>query len=118
AEAHGRHAGAEPAHDAEPRPADVGEAVLGEHRERHPDVGADAGLDAVETFAHHPDDLESLPAKTHGAAQRRGVAVELPHPETVAQDRDRAAAEALIVFGSQEAAQRRRTAEPAERVAG
>ena len=104
--------------DPEPAEAGVAEGPRVVHRVRQPEIGRAARLDAREPRLGHADDLKLTVLECEPAAHDRGIAAEPPHPERMAQDRHRMRARPLVVLGGEQPADRRRDAQPVERVAG
>ncbi len=69
---------------------------------RHPEVGANARLDAREPRGRDPDDLELLLSKAIHLPTMPRVTAEAAQPEAVAQHRDTVRAGLVLVAGYEE----------------
>ncbi len=71
---------------------------LSPHHGRNPDLEGQARYDAAEFLGRHSDHRKLLAIHADRAADDSAVAVELPLPQAIAQDRHRVSALAVAVF--------------------
>jgi hypothetical protein len=71
-------------------------------RQRHPEVGADAGLNACESLRRDADDLKLLMVAGEPFADDAGVGTEAAPPEAVAQHSHAMRTGRSLVAGQQE----------------
>ena len=83
------------------------------HVERHPQIG-DRHTRALEAFGRDADRRVGDIVDAQGPADHRGIGIESPRPEAMAQDRDGRGARLLAVDGAEQPAGRRRHAEHGE----